>query len=357
MINLSDCFEKIFIISLDQHEDRRTRLLRQLNEQGVYSPKVEVIRAIHGDSVGVPAWWKNGGGAWGCLLSHYAVIQKAAMDGLENFLVLEDDTILGPRFAEQLDACWPSVPQNWDQLYLGGQHLLEPVTISEHWVKAMDINRTHAYALNKRVYKEVGAHIMYAPDYINAANKNHNRHVDHQLGQAHRRGDWNCVAMKTWLFGQGENRSWINGRWHPDKWWDYPQDDCFRYLPYVIVENDGLFKEIRGKNWRGKNRHGETAKNLHFGWKLGPDHLSTKEGWAMRERPAMLHAALGTVAQEAFDCRRIPGFYGNQKQVDFLRAGWPGGNITLRELKDSGGIASTIESMADYPWNGILNPK
>ena len=355
MIEFKDCFEKIFIISLDSHADRRARLLSQLKEQGVYEPQVEVIRACHGDTVGVPIWWKAGGGAWGCLQSHSQVIQRAALDGLENFLVLEADAILSDNFDIQLQEAWPSLPVSWQQLYLGGQNLLEPVSIDGFWTVSKDVNRTHAYALKKEVYREVYEHINYVPDYLDSYERGYYPHVDHQLGRAHRRGDWNVVGMETWLFGQGENHSWINGRWHPAKWWDWAKDDCFRFLPYIIVEEDGLFSEVRGDHWRGKNRKREVAKGLHFGWDLGPDQLSTVDGWSLKDKPAMLAGVIESVAREAFDCRRLPAFHGSPSQVSFLRRGWPGGTSTLAEIGRSGTIPEVIEKMRDYPRNGILN--
>ncbi len=354
MIQFKDCFEKIFIISLDQHKDRRDRLLRQLKSHGVECPDVEIIRACHGDTVGVPAWWQSGGGAYGCLQSHSYALQKAAMDNLESVLILEDDAILSKNFNDQLQEVWPEVPEDWEQLYLGGVYLLDPIPVGSHWMEGKDINRTHAYAVRRGTCAKIHAHINYAPDYITEYNTGWQPHFDHQLGRAHRRGDWKVYGMQRWLFGQGENHSWINGRWHPDKWWDWNKGDRFLHLPYVIIENDGLFKEVRGDSWRGKNRFGEVVKNLHVGWELAPDRLSTVAAWELREEPAKLAGVITSVAQEAFEGRRIPAFYGNQEQVDFLRASWPGGTTTLAEIKESGDIAEIIENMTDYPANGLL---
>src|SRR5690606_10913443 len=104
-----------------------------------------------------------------------------------------------------------------------------------------------------------------------------------------------------------------------------------------------------------KNRSGESAQFLHFGWKLGKDQLSTKEGWKYREEPALLWNTIATVAKEAFECRRLPAFYGNDAQKEFLRSCWPGGTITLKDLATHPrGILGRLEEMTDYPWNGIM---
>lgn len=355
IMNLDEAFERIYIISMDNQQERKQSLLRQLNELGVYEPKIKVFRAVNGDATGIPAWWRSGGGAWGCLMSHAGVIQDAVKDKLENYLVLEDDAILCSRFDELFESFFRKVPENWQQLYLGGQNLLQPTKINSAVLEPKDMNRTHAYALSKSAYKLVHGHILHAPDYIEAYNKGWFPHIDHQLGSAHRRGDWKTYSPVVNLIGQKENQSFINGRWHPDKWWDWPAGDCYRFLPYVIVENDGLFSEVRGRFNRGKHRSGEVAKYLHFGWSLGPDKLSTIEGWENKKEPAKLWNVFSTVASEAFEQRRLPAFYGNEEQKDFLRSCWPGGTLTLSSLeKHFIGILGRLKEMTDYPWNGIL---
>lgn len=355
MTEFSEAFERIYVISLPWQTERLGLLLRQLKEQGIYEPRVKVFRAVHGDSVGVPAWWKSGGGAWGCLLSHAAVIQDAIADKLENFLVLEDDALLSDHLDEDFHEFWADLPEDWEQVYLGGQHLVEPKLVASRVFKVKDMNRTHAFALKKSVFSKVHAHILHAPDYISAYNDGWHPHVDHQLGRAHRRGDWKVYSPVTHLVGQRENQSSINGNWHPDKWWDWPSGKSFRFLPYVIVGDDGLFRHVRGKHWRGRNRHGEVASHLHFGWKLGENMLTYKEAWEDKVNPATMYDALSVIASQAFECRRLPAFYGTEDQVEFVKAGWPGGTVSLGQIAAAGhDIKARLGEMADYPWNGLL---
>ena len=55
MIELGDFFEKIYIISLERGVEKRKRLLRQLNEIGVYN--AEIFDAVDGAEVGAPEYW------------------------------------------------------------------------------------------------------------------------------------------------------------------------------------------------------------------------------------------------------------------------------------------------------------
>ena len=343
------------MISLPSNRDRLQSVLYQLNMLGYYEPFVKPWKGAEGNAVGVPAWWKSGGGAWGCLLSHVGVLGEAVWDRLENYLVLEDDALLSPHFEEQFEMFMNAVPNNWDQLYFGGQNLLTPVKINSQVIEPKDMNRTHAFALRQSVYSRFGAHVMHAPDFISEYGSGGCPHIDHQLGRAHRRGDWRTYAPYTNLVGQRENRSVINGCWHPDKWWDWPEGDCYRFLPFVVIENDGRFAKVRGRNWRGRKRKGETAYKLHFGWETGKNKLTFREAWEDKKNPATLYNSFSVVAKEAFECRRIPAFYGTRDQVDFLKACWPGGTTTLAKIEAQGfDVRERLDFMADYPWNGLL---
>lgn len=357
VMDILDFFDRVYIISLDSQVDRRSKLIEQLNQLGVYPPFLEVFSAVHGDSVGVPAWWKSGGGAWGCLLSHAAVLQDAVKRKLSSYLVLEDDAIFSTHADSDLSSFLKDVPDDWEQVYLGGVNLLEPIKLSPTVIRPKDMNRTHAYGLSASAYQRFHQHIFHAPDYISAYNDGWYPHFDHQLGLAHRRGDWNVYAPTVNIVGQRENHSDINRSWHPDKWWDWNPEGKHVYLPFLIIketENSGLFKHIRGDHNRGKNRWGEVAKYVHFGWRLGGNKLTFEEAYQSKEDPCSLLGAFVKIAQESWDCRRLPAFYGTDAQCGFLESFWPGGTINLPDLSKRGDILQQLEKLCDYPHNGLL---
>ena len=93
---LTDSFERIYVINLPYKGDRRERLTSHLGALGLADPKALTwVRALSGDWCPPPAWFKAGNGAWGCLQSHIRIVQDAIMDGIDNFLVLEDDVLGG----------------------------------------------------------------------------------------------------------------------------------------------------------------------------------------------------------------------------------------------------------------------
>jgi hypothetical protein len=116
---------QILIINLPYKPDRKERLTRNLLEVGLIKDESEIrgVKAISGDWCWPPARWKSGNGAWGCLMSHLRAVQEATMDGLESSMVLEDDAVFQPKAVEMLARLMREVPADWDQIYLGGQHL------------------------------------------------------------------------------------------------------------------------------------------------------------------------------------------------------------------------------------------
>ena len=93
------------------------------------------------------AWWGQGGGAWGCWLSHTRVMQDAWRDGHNRVLVVEDDAVTVFDAEERMEEFFTSIPDDWGQIYLGGQHQRDP-ELREGYLKCKSINRTHCYGLH-----------------------------------------------------------------------------------------------------------------------------------------------------------------------------------------------------------------
>ena len=188
----------------------------------VDTDKVIYYPAIIGDWVTCPADWRSGRGAWGCLRSHQRILEDVIhvrddrnAATLENVLVLEDDVIFKEDSLEKLNAFMEDVPDDWGQIYLGGQHRSDPTpTDSPNAVVGNSINRTHAYAVNQPTFTKFYRHISYATDY-----RNTNKHIDHQLEIAHRRKDWKVYCPKEWIVGQRAGASNINGKVNETKFW------------------------------------------------------------------------------------------------------------------------------------------
>ena len=352
MIELSDFFEKIYIVSLERSVEKRERLLRQLNEIGVYN--AEIFDAVDGAEVGAPEYWSTGDASWGCLLSHADLVRKAIKEGLANYLVFEDDAILDARFEILFDSFAQNVPKDWDQIYLGGQHLKSPYDLGNGIFRAEDINRTHCYGLARKNFSQFHSWIMDHSWH----GRNRRKHFDHHIGVAHGEQLWKTYAPYRWLSGQGSGYSDIAEMNLLDRWWDYSRDDIHMFLPFVIIENDGCFAHVRGRHNRGKvkRRKGEVAKYLWPGSPLAPNNLSTVAEVYARKSLSIMPKTLNVIAKGAYERRRLPCIYGAPDSIEMVKRSWAGGTVRLSQLGNTGEeIRSRLEYMCDYPYNGLLN--
>jgi len=331
-MKLTDYFSKIFVINLPYKVDRRSRLIKHLEERGLASPnELTWARAISGDWCPPPEWFKAGNGAWGCLQSHLHIVQGAIMDQLESYLVLEDDVVFSVRAGKDLSDLMSRLPQDWDQLYLGGQHLKNPSTdtLPAGIFRCTNVNRTHAFALSNRAYRRFQQHITHAPDYIARGAW----HLDHQLGLAHEKQAWNTYAPSWWIAGQEAGSSNISGRTTPRLWWHY--HGWSTSLPFVYVS-----QEIQDVGSH------ELVDFVHFGNNLKPGSLEDSGLDRCVGSSSALAEWLHMIAREALDRWKMPGICHPGITID-----------DVRRCRNSG--AEPVEScdilaLCDYPYNGIL---
>ncbi len=166
-------------------------------------------------------------GVWGCYRSHLRVIEDALTDDCDSVLVFEDDAIFGQRFAQRVERFLSGVPSDWDQIYLGGQHLntdtSPPEAVNETVLRCHSVNRTHAYALRRTALLDLYQMLSVLPDDPQDAQ---DLHVDHRLGRWHASNNWNIYAPHQWLVGQRAGDSDTGGLSHKCQtgaWWnDFP---------------------------------------------------------------------------------------------------------------------------------------
>lgn len=325
-MKLTDAFERVYILNLPFKTDRRERLTNHLDELGLVDwTKVKWMRATCGDWTRHPGWWSAGNGAWGCLLSHLRVVEEAIHDGLSNFLVLEDDVVFHANAREMLAGFMSWVPSDWGQLYLGGQYLNhEPEIVPDTDGKVMrpfNVNRTHAFALHSRIFQRFMCHILHAPDYMDYEVADDGMpklcgnefHIDHQLGRAHERRDWDVYSPKWWIAGQEAGSSNVSGKTNPRFWWHWRS--WGEKLPFVVVK-DG---ETLPEGWKDK---------LHFGNNLIPSTYRDKGMQRALANPLELPDLLKLLAGEAIEQWRLPAVSlrdGEQAKIASL---WPAGIVT-----------------------------
>jgi hypothetical protein len=149
--DLYQTFERVVVINLARRSDRLERFLSRLTDWPFLTP--QRFEAVDGSTVAPPPEWDKGPGAWGCMLSHQQVLDQAIADGINSLLVLEDDSYPVDHFGPQVLEFLKNVPDDWDGLMLGAEHLSEPKAVLDRVVRCTASNRAHAYAVRGRFMK------------------------------------------------------------------------------------------------------------------------------------------------------------------------------------------------------------
>jgi glycosyl transferase family 25 len=148
---LNDYFKKIYCINLDKRVDRWELAephLKQLNLD------VERVSGYDGSALGLEFPPEIKEGAVGCSLSHLFTIKLAKQNNLENFLLLEDDVVFDDDVNQKFFDILPQVPDDWDMLYLGGQHFhgMDMPQVSENVYKCVYTLAAQSVGIKNTVY-------------------------------------------------------------------------------------------------------------------------------------------------------------------------------------------------------------
>jgi hypothetical protein len=171
-------------------------------------PEVTVFPAVDGRTLPIPATFTEGPGAYGCRQSHVAILEQALTDNVQSLLVLEDDVTWGTDLRERLEAFLSEVPDDWEQLMLGGGHHRPPLRVSDKVYKVNCGHRTHAYAVRPSGMR-----------WLLSLWRNCSVHIDWVMA-AHHRTHRVYSPAPHWLFGQARGTSDISCRTTQEEWWN-----------------------------------------------------------------------------------------------------------------------------------------
>jgi GR25 family glycosyltransferase involved in LPS biosynthesis len=208
-------FDRVVCINLDRRPDRWERLQKHLYEIRWPFPWPTRFAAVDGSAVPIPPDWDKitcKEGAFGCRESYRQILSKAVDEGLESVLILEDDAMFRPDFADLAGSFMRRCPDDWEGIYFGGQrigtHLAEIDRTERPFVlRARHLNRTHCHALRGRWMVDALSAIEMSPG-----------HVDHVWGPMIR--DYTIYIPWPMLAGQAGGKSDVMGKVMPAAWFE-----------------------------------------------------------------------------------------------------------------------------------------
>ena len=127
--------------------DRLDRFQRTIANYPACLPAPERYVGITADEVIPPEWWK-GGKVYASNRQNFIDLFDIASKADDWTFIFEDDVCFSEDFEEKYSAFLEEAPDDWDVLYLGGQHFVKqyynPVQVSPNVLRALSMIRTHA---------------------------------------------------------------------------------------------------------------------------------------------------------------------------------------------------------------------
>lgn len=228
--NIKGYFDRVVVVSMADRMELRKRFYNELSRRGWPFKMPEVFTGVPGRLLPTPQGWPTSAGAWGCMLSHQQILQHAIVDGVKRLLVLEDDAVLVPGFSERAREFLNLVPDDWDMLFLGGQHDDPPLAVLQGGlppaysglVRCIRTERTHAYAVQgdfmRTLYRQWVSRMGHCDVVLQSLIPTHK-----------------VYAPRFFLAGQGEHVSDINSAKKRTEFWDRRPEGVDKPHKHVII--------------------------------------------------------------------------------------------------------------------------
>jgi GR25 family glycosyltransferase involved in LPS biosynthesis len=159
--------QKVYCISLLRRPDRREQVNVNLKKAGI---DFEFFDAVDGERLQIDRsklthahpWMHNcGNGTFGVIISFAQVLQKAKEAGLSNVMIVEDDVEFKESFSTDVHAFLNDVPEDWDLIYFGGNHVDHfPIKINDNVSKCVSTRACQAIIFKDTCYDKVINEIM-----------------------------------------------------------------------------------------------------------------------------------------------------------------------------------------------------
>jgi GR25 family glycosyltransferase involved in LPS biosynthesis len=151
MLNLNDVFENVYVINLDQYQEKFHKTAQELMKNNITKFKRFSGIIVNNGKTTLDR-------ELGCKFSHLKIVEEAKKNNYKNILIFEDDAQFLPNFEKYpmiINQFFNQIGNdNWDLFYLGGNHAKPylPIDSNKYIVKSTRTLTTHAYAINHTVY-------------------------------------------------------------------------------------------------------------------------------------------------------------------------------------------------------------
>ena len=121
-------------------------------------PEPTVWPALTGKEVSPPKWWKASPNNFAIGVNFRAILMREMELGTtESVMIMEDDVVFLPDFKSRFDAFLESVPDDWDALFLGGDHIgvFLPRQVTPTVLRCRNIWAPHAVILRPSAFQPI----------------------------------------------------------------------------------------------------------------------------------------------------------------------------------------------------------
>jgi GR25 family glycosyltransferase involved in LPS biosynthesis len=206
-MKLNEYFDKAFCINLDRRTDRWEEVQPIFQRENI---EIERFSACDGNkefSLPIVEGGAASNAELGGAKSHMDVIIKAKELGLKNVLVFEDDVDLIPNINEEFSKVLEQIPNDWDMIYFGGNHVKSPQQVNDFVYKIYWTYAIQMYAVNSKFFDEL---INFLDDkIIKILNNEHTLQpsvaADYFMAQLHE--SKNCYVIRPHFTWQKEGFS------------------------------------------------------------------------------------------------------------------------------------------------------